>query len=104
MEIEIAKEKETGELMGVRTLKGISSLAFALLFLLSLHLSSSVINLMASTKFGVSSLSKGISPRQFGSMSSRISGAGEGWMSWTELQVAGACGYLKVSFELVILL
>ena len=61
-------------LWGLEPSKVSSSLAFALPFLLSQRLSSSVIKLMASAKFGASSLSKDISPGWFGSMSSRILG------------------------------
>ena len=66
-------------LQGSELSKVSSSFALALLLLLSQHLNSSVIKLMASAKFGASSLlSKGISLGQFGSMSSEISGAGVG--------------------------
>ena len=91
MEIEIAKEKETGELIGVGTSKVSGSLAFALPFLLSWHLSSLVIKLMASARFRPSLLSKGIS---LGWLSSRSS-----IILWTELQVAGGMLVFEGKFQ-----
>ena len=60
-------------LQGSEPSKVSGSLALALPFLLSWHLSSSVIKLIASARFGVSSLSKGILLGQLGSRSLVIS-------------------------------
>ena len=59
-------------LRGSEPSKVSGSLALALLLLLSWRLSSSVIKLMASARFGASSLSEGISLGQLGSRSSII--------------------------------